>query len=344
MRNSIYQSNEQYQHISKDVIKQLLINPKDLVDKNHFVSKCPFCNKDNHFYFNYLKLKWDCKKCGEEGSIIRLLNKLQRLDLLRKTIDFENLSVHIRNSMVNSFSFEESIERNFDLLSKVEKISFPEGTRLIKPLANKYLNSRGFGELEYEKYLPKRCLFAPYDKFVLIPVIEEGVETAFVGRNYKEVDYIDNYGNERKVQRYKNSESVFSNLLFGIDDVDEDSTIVLVEGIFGKVRLDRFMRNIDPSINIKFLSTFGKKISEAQMLKLYLKGVKNVMILFDPDAVSSMKKMFRKDFFRHFDVTVAYNVNNSPDEYENENELIHTLEKFCSLEEFFLNYVPLKLR
>ena len=43
---------------------------------SHVIGRCPFCEKEKHFYINYEKKKWDCKGCGEEGGYQTFLRKI----------------------------------------------------------------------------------------------------------------------------------------------------------------------------------------------------------------------------------------------------------------------------
>ena len=43
---------------------------------DQWVSGCPFCGKENHFYANPQTGQWDCKVCGESGNAITFLTKM----------------------------------------------------------------------------------------------------------------------------------------------------------------------------------------------------------------------------------------------------------------------------
>lgn len=52
------------------------------------------------------------------------------------------------------------------------------------------------------------------------------------------------------------------------------------------------------------VATFGKKISQAQIYKLQTKGVRNVVVGYDGDAVDATKKT-AEELSRYFEVLVA---------------------------------------
>lgn len=41
-----------------------------------YVTDCPFCSKNSHFYVNKTNGQWDCKVCGETGNVFTFLGKL----------------------------------------------------------------------------------------------------------------------------------------------------------------------------------------------------------------------------------------------------------------------------
>jgi hypothetical protein len=43
---------------------------------NHACGRCPFCNKDVHFFINVDEKKWDCKKCGRSGGYKMFLEQI----------------------------------------------------------------------------------------------------------------------------------------------------------------------------------------------------------------------------------------------------------------------------
>ena len=73
--------------------------------RGHFITNCPYCTKEKHFYIkgetdevdsrgNNKSFNWDCKKCGEKGTIYSLLKHLGLLtEYVEYTIDLNNLTV-----------------------------------------------------------------------------------------------------------------------------------------------------------------------------------------------------------------------------------------------------------
>lgn len=302
----------------KNVIREVLIFPKDLVDKKHFISTCPFCGKPKHFYISYEGL-WDCKRCGEVGNIFSLLRKIGRLDLYKNsTKDIEKLNSISLNFFKKSFELE--IES--DLFIN-EKIEYPRLTKDIRMMKNLYLNNRGFSEEHYEKFKPKKTIIEPYNGYVIIPVTENTLDVAYVCRNTKS-NYI----------RYRNSESEFSKFLFDIDSVEND-TVIIVEGLFGKINLENILRKNGVD-GIDVVASFGKKLSNTQLFKLYEKGVKNLNILYDEGTVLTTKNIIKSkiNIFQKFNTNVLFHSTLSPDEYENIGDFEVALENATNYKDF----------
>ena len=94
-------------------------------------------------------------------------------------------------------------------------------------------------------------------------------------------------------------------LLYNYDAVHEGrtETVILCEGIFDVVALTRKL-DLYESERVVVVATFGKKISRAQVFKLQTKGVRNVVVGYDGDAVDATKKT-AEELSRYFEVLVA---------------------------------------
>src|SRR5690606_9615779 len=98
--------------------------------------------------------------------------------------------------------------------------------------------------------------------------------------------YYEDYGMKNKVKRYKNSITEFSQLVYGIDDLtDETQVLIVVEGIFDKCSVDKNFIIEDNLIGC--VGTFKCDISESQLLKIKSKApnISTVILLYDPDVI-----------------------------------------------------------
>nr|DAP15225.1 MAG TPA: DNA directed DNA polymerase [Caudoviricetes sp.] len=279
--------------ISDDDLKDLLINPKP-TRSGQYIADCPLCGKEQHFYISRKTQMWDCKKCHEYGSIYKLLRLLDKTYLLAgSTIEEKERIESIREMM------QELVSNDDTELSELPVKKMPVGWK-VSAKSTKYLLSRGITPEDCKHYnIGATDMFRKYENYVLIPVYDGGEIRGFLGR----------YG-ARKVPdnklRYNNSIGTeFAELLFGYDEItDNTSTVILVEGVFDKIAVDKVLHLWDGE-EVKCVCTFGKKISDKQIKKLMLKGVTNVILLYDFDAVKEIKK-YGLELEKYFVTSITY--------------------------------------
>ena len=279
--------------ISDDDLKDLLINPKP-TRSGQYIADCPLCGKSQHFYISRKTQMWDCKKCHEYGSIYKLLRLLDKTYLLAGSTIEEKERIESIREMTQELVSNDDTE-----LSELPVKKMPVGWK-VSAKSTKYLLSRGITPEDCKRYnIGATDMFRKYENYVLIPVYDGGEIRGFVGR----------YG-ARKVPdnklRYNNSIGTeFAELLFGYDEItDSTSTVILVEGVFDKIAVDKVLHLWDGE-EVKCVCTFGKKISDKQIKKLMLKGVTNVILLYDFDAVKEIKK-YGLELEKYFVTSITY--------------------------------------
>ena len=261
---------------------------------------------------------WDCKKCGASGNIFKLLQYLDKLYLLGgKTVDETNHISSIRN--INDVN---------DEIKYVEepKVKLPVGWKQLDN-SNEYLMSRGITPKLCKRYhFGATTLMRKYSGYVIVPIYDNGVVRGFIGR-YGAKMVPDN------VLRYSNSEHTkFSKLLFGYDEITENTvTVILVEGIFDKIAVDKVL-GLWNCEEVKCVATFGKKISDEQILKLELKGIQRVILLYDFDAVKDIKK-YGLILQQHFNTVITFTTKKDIDECTPE-EALRVFEHLYSPSDF----------
>lgn len=280
-------------------LSNLLRNVKLNSKKDHFVSDCPFCKKEGHFYLNrkriFKKIKGryisasDCKKCGETANLVKLLKKLDSLHLL----DGEEILFSKKLRKLNEVRIgEEESESELN----VRKRRLPTGFK--RKFKDSYLEKRGFRDNEFGKYKVGRTkLLKRLDGYIIISIEENGICKGYLSRitlSGKEIRKIEKdykeKGIEKKVLRYKNSKSDFSKLVLGLDEIRFNTEwVIIVEGFFDKVNVD-IKLGLDDSSRMKCVSTFGKSISKIQIEKLKRKGVEKVILIQDEDAIKTTRK------------------------------------------------------
>lgn len=278
----------------RDLLKNCFYNSSG----NHLVADCPFCGHERHFYLNVNKVLiksgrnylscWDCKKCGEKGNIRKLLVKLQKITLLDDG-KYNDLHKKINNKLLDKLE-----DSSLDLT--IPEIKLPLGFKRLKQ--DNYLKSRGFTNLEFEKYkIGKTRLIPTLVDYVIIAIEDNKKVRGYISRSILSKDEIDclNRGYKKqglkiKYLRYQNSKNTsFNKLLLGYDEIMFTTEwVVLVEGFFDKVKVDQALK-LDFSDEIKCCATFGKSISLEQVRKLQKRGVGKIILTQDPDALSETK-------------------------------------------------------
>lgn len=277
--------------LTEDKLQELL--GKGTFDDKHenlFVD-CIWCGgkefgislKENHVFNCFRKAK-----CGITGNVFTLLKKLERFDLLSNN---GTESIRYSDKLINIIE-QKVIENKFDLT--IPTIQLPLGFKRI--YSNFYLENRDFDSFhKYEVGTTK--LFRKLRDHVIIVIREQGEIKGYIARlalnskQHKELEQ----KLERRIPRYRNSESDFGKILVGYDEIKEDTeTVILVEGLFGKEHVERILGIDGADCGIKCCSTSGAKISEEQIFKLQLKGIKKITLFFDIDVINKIKKIALK--------------------------------------------------
>lgn len=303
------------------IFEELLLNR--VRNKAHYVCDCNFCGKAKHMYVNVFSGNWDCKKCGQSGNVYKLCSLLNRLDL----INFEKtISIFKKIPELNLSTKKDEFE--------IEDLSLPDMeiedfVLLKKP--NLYLLNRGVDFETQKKLKIGKILTRKFQNYVVIPIFEDCKMKAFVSR----ITIFDKYR-----PRYMNSETQFSKIIFNYDKIVKDITkvVIITEGVFDCLSVEKKM-NIDDS-EIVVVATFGNKISFNQILKILIKKVSKVVLMYDSDAINQIKKhaLILSQFFY---VEICELVSKKdPDEMTTE-EMISAFENLKTISFFKNNRLPI---
>lgn len=298
------------------LIQELIVELKGKIDGGHknIVSACPYCGKPDKFgvfigkeYANKKKFAANCFSCGMGGrDLAKWLKDIDRVDLIpAATTDIE--APVTRKSLLTKE--DDTLEVDDELFIA----ELPEGYNRV--YNSDYLEERGFEDDDYDFFEVGVSDNFKFKNYVIFPVIDEGDVVGYVSRHTWSKKKLDRYNKRAKrndefqLLRYKNSTDSVANdfvkLLYNIDSVinDETDTVVIVEGIFDVIALTRTL-DLYENPHIAVVATFGKKISDTQIYKLQEKGVRNVVIGYDPDAVSTIKEISLK-LDKYFNCLVA---------------------------------------
>ena len=264
---------------------------------------CPYCGKDKlAIIFDSTVCSFTCKYCSQHGSLYILLKKINRLDL----ISFQP-KISISEKLIPKINIEKE-EIKFE---EVSASSLPLGFQLI--FADEYLKDRGFTKEQFIQLNVGISREQKWKDYIIFLVVENGICKGYLGRSKKSKKWIELYnqklkekGIKKKYLRWENSKSDFGNLVFGIDEivVGKTKTIIAVEGVTSKANIDRLL-DLYSQEEIKSNATFGKKLTIQQMKKWQDRGIENVILLYDPDAIEASKQ-YSIELNKYFNVKVGF--------------------------------------
>jgi len=233
---------------------------------NEQAHHCPFCNHHKKkLQVNLDTQRWHCWVCDSKGrSIAGLLRKLN--------VDIRDLS-KVKDIYGDEPEYDPKEEFVIKLqLPKEFKQLYFKPTGLFNPLYNKaihYLKERGISKADIMKYNIGYCEDGLYGGRVIIPSYDDnGDLNYFVARSF--------YEDEK--MKYKNP-PVSRDVIVFENQINWNEPITLVEGVFDSFSVKR---NVIPLLGKFLLSKLKNKIME--------KGVKDITIMLDSDAVEDSTK------------------------------------------------------
>jgi hypothetical protein len=242
--------------------------------------QCPFCGRRDKFGLcidSNNKGSYHCFRasCGSSGTLWHFLKKIGRDDLIS----------------VREYSFKSRLEiPEAKLISlDCEQIPYPMGFRKYKCVS--YLESRGWQSWDYKQFEVGKSTDPFYKNYILFCLKEKGKLVGFLGRSKQSKEW---HRENPHIPRYKNSRNVdFSKIVGGIEEICENDTVIICEGIMDAVNINnilRSMNNFSWFPNTKAVFTNGSSISETQCQKLKNRGIKSAIFLYDADAMSKTQK------------------------------------------------------
>lgn len=267
-----------------------LLHLKKSGNRGWYLGNCCFCGKEDHLgvIFGTQLSSFKCQKCGEKGPIYGLLVKLNRIDLASK----EKKSLNLDNLQIKDLFAKESI---IDLTIELPNRLLPIGSKKIIEGDKywKYLIDRGVSEKQIIKYQPHHTNLHPIYKqnYIIFPIYQFNEIKGFIARSLFTKNEIKEINLTRsksdKYLRYRNSAGTdFEKIIYDFDNLITYKKIILEEGIFSKFNSENFTKG-----NYGVGVTFGKKISPFQIeLLKQLPLLEELIILFDPDAISEVKE------------------------------------------------------
>lgn len=280
--------------------------PNSTIDKRgkYLKTLCPVCGNDSFTIStedNHLSGCNKKNKCGVVFNIYTLAKLLGKLSELNIEGDV-GLIEKLENKL-----FVKEIELDLSL----PKVSMPVGWQRV--FKHDYLDARGF--TAYNKYKVGITNIDPRLKknYVIFCLEEDGETKGYIGRHIWSKSEIDKENEKRKklgikeILRYVNSNTDFSKLLMGYDEIKEGitKTIICVEGVFDKFNIDKIL-NLDNQDEVKCNATFKCHISEEQIIKWKQKGIETLILFYDSDVIKQIKET-AASVNLHFKTLIAFN-------------------------------------
>ena len=238
---------------------------------NEQAHHCPFCNHHKKkLQINLDTQRWHCWVCDSKGrSIQSLLRKLN--------VDIRDLNRLKDIYGEDDYTLVEKDEyvAKLQLPSEFKQLHFkPKGFQPEYNQALNYLKERGITQADIVKYNIGYCSEGLYFGRIIVPSYDEnGDLNYFVARSY--------YKEER--MKYKNP-PVNRDVIVFDNQINWNEPIILCEGVFDSFSIKR---NCIPLLGKFLLSKLKNKIID--------KGVKEVTIMLDSDAIADSTK--HTDYF-----------------------------------------------
>jgi len=324
----------------KDLKEQVLPLLRNVIvsgQRGWYLCNCVFCGKEQHLgvIFGDVISSFVCFRCGEKGTIFKLLKKLNRLDIVK---DFRSSSV-----------LSEVIVDKVNIVKEKREIDISMPTKFL-PLGYKrlkhhdYLEARGFNQYDIFNVGISTIESKLKDYILFVLENEEHKPIGYIGRTTKKKQEIDKIEKQtgKKYLRYINSLNTdFSKHIFGLNEITENTqTVILVEGIFDKFRID-YLLDLPNQEEVKCCACYGKKISDAQIYWLQKKNIKRVILLYDNDAVKE-SKTYAFELNKYFEVLVGFCIKKDPGDLDQE-DLVTVLNNLENAYSFSINKVHKKI-
>jgi DNA primase len=262
---------------------------------------CPFCHHHKKkLQVNLDTQQWHCWVCNSKGRSIQSL--LRKLNIDKRDLDrlYNIYGDEPEYTQKEEYVIKLQLPKEFKQLYFKPKSINPAYNQAIS-----YIKKRGITNAEIVKYNIGYCEDGMYGGRVIVPSYDESGElNYFVARSF----YEDNK------MKYKNP-PVNRDVIVFENQINWNEPITLVEGVFDAFSVKR---NVIPLLGKFLLSKLKNKIFE--------KGVKEVNIILDSDAITDSTK--HTDWFIKNGIKVKNIIPSDKDAgelgYEKVNELIKT--------------------
>lgn len=307
---------------------------------------CPVCGRADKFGVkfnhesnrkNHVSLNCFHGSCNFKGTEFTLFKHFNKLHLL-----YEGEFIGSKEIVNTQLKMLEEVMPDINVPDRYPPFGFKRTYESV------YLNSRGYTPQCYQNSV---IGFTKLDmilcNYVIFLCYESGTNKGYVSRLTWNSEQIDNYTQRtgKVPAKYLNEAVEFSKMLYGIDDITENTKeVILVEGITDKHNVDRLL-NLHQSEEIKCLACFGKKVSREQIIKLWNFGqnIAKIILFFDANTVNSCKLYSRELSLWFPEIKIAYLDNEDIDPGNIKlDHLKEVLSNLHSPDQYDVNFVQIK--
>jgi DNA primase len=284
---------------------------------NEYSFCCPFCikirNKEDdgfHLYINVKNLQYFCFKCKSSGHIKKVLGNNEDFSNV-KLSDWKGIRNRVKYGIVNKCEKSSNIELPRDYMEIIK------GSK-----AHEYLESRGISDEQIVLYKigfgtenlldiddEKRRYYAGSGRIIFPDFDEDNMLKYWVARTY--VDHQNKYRNPVGARS--------SDQLYGLHIAKKYSTVVITEGVISAIKGGR-----------NCVATYGKNVTEQQVLRLIESCFETYIVALDGDAVLESFELSRRLYHggcKNVRVVKYQDINDDPASVENFSQLVEN--SFC---------------
>jgi len=243
---------------------------------------CPFCGNQKKKLWVKGNI-WHCFRCEERGGVNQLFQQLNIKpgQVSLSTEDLKNKVLRANRAIQIGAGFG-----NQRLVPKLEAMNFPPGFRELRKdnksracqIAYRLLRSRGLGWKDCRRWNIGYDESGQYLQHLIFPVTDEHSKNiTFQARRF-----IGNFDPKTKNPFDDGTTYSKTDALYGIQWMKKRDPVVLVEGPFDAIYLDKVFRLLD--MRMKAIALLGHAISPVQIMYLASFEPSAVFVMFDSDV------------------------------------------------------------
>jgi len=246
---------------------------------------CPFCG--NEKFKCWVKgTGWHCFRCEESGNVFRLFRELNI-----KPGQLNMSTEDLRNKVLKASSNQRFGNGKDKLLPRLEMMPFPpEFKEIYKKnksnacqMAYKLLERRGLDYMDVKRWNIGYAESGDYLQHLIFPVQDEHHKNV----TFQARRFIGNFDPKTKNPFDDGTTYSKTDALYGVQWVKENDPIVIVEGPFDAIYLDKVFRLLE--MPHKAIALLGHKISRIQIMYLEYFSPSALWVMFDSDAVKDAR-------------------------------------------------------